>query len=97
MDVPKLIEPNVRNYLFGALQKCRDKKELLYSWSFNFVVLVVFFVVVSVVLYYCRKRKLTPYEQSVKMRKEQEYIVSKIRQYQSVKKPTAITSLPVME
>ena len=97
MDAPQLIEPNVRNYLFGALQKCRDKKELLYSWSFNFVVLVMFFVIISVVLYYCRKRKLTPYEQSVKMRKEQEYIVSKIRQYQSVKRPSAITSLPVME
>lgn len=94
MEYPNLIEPNVRNYIFETLQKCKDKKDLMYSWMFNAVVCIVFFLTVSIVLYYCRKRKLTPYEQSVKMRKEQEYIVSKIRQYQSVQKQPPITGLP---
>lgn len=51
-------------------------------------------IVVGSILYFCRKRKLTPYELSEKQRKEQEYIVSKIRQYQTVKKDGGITNLP---
>ena len=81
MECPRLIESNVKNYLHSTLQKCHDKKELFYSWVFNFAMFATAFIVIGVVLYYCRKQKLTPYEQSEKMRKEQEYVLSKIRQY----------------
>lgn len=94
MDYPRLIEPNVQNYLYNTLQQCHDKKELFYTWVFNIVVFVILVLVVGSVLYYCRKRKLTPYEQSEKERKDQEYVLSKIRQYQTVKKQSPITNLP---
>ena len=94
MEYPRLIEPNVQNYLYNTLQQCHDKKELLYTWVFNIVVFAILILVVGSVLYYCRKRKLTPYEQSEKERKDQEYVLSKIRQYQTVKKQSPITNLP---
>jgi hypothetical protein len=94
MEYPRLIEPNVKNYLYSTLQQCHDKKELIYSWVFNISVFLVIVVVVGAILYFNRKSKLTPYELSEKQRKEQEYIVSKIRQYQSVKKNNTITGLP---
>jgi len=94
MEYPRLIEPNVKNYLYSTLQQCHDKKEMIYGWLFNTSIFIVIVVVVGSVLYFCRKSKLTPYELSEKQRKEQEYIVSKIRQYQSVKKDGFITNLP---
>jgi hypothetical protein len=94
MEYPRLIEPNVQNYLYNTLQQCHDKKELFYTWVFNIVVFAILILVVGSVLYYCRKRKLTPYEQSEKERKDQEYVLSKIRQYQTVKKQSPITNLP---
>ena len=94
MEYPRLIEPNVQNYLYNTLQQCHDKKELFYTWVFNIVVFVIIVLVVGSVLYYCRKRKLTPYEQSEKDYRDQEYVLSKIRQYQTVKKQAPITNLP---
>ena len=41
------------------------------------------------------KQKLTPYEQSEKLRKEQEYVLSKIRDYKEIHKSSSmITNLP---
>ena len=96
MEYPRLIEPNVKNYLYTTLQQCHDKKEMIYGWLFNTSIFIVVVVVVGSVLYFCRKSKLTPYELSEKQRKEQEYIVSKIRQYQTVKKDGFITNLPAI-
>ncbi len=96
MEYPRLIEPNVKNYLFSTLQQCHDRKEVFYAWIFNAILLLIIVLVVGSVLYYCRKRKLTPYEQSEKMRKDQEYVLSKIRQYQTVKKQSPITDLQMI-
>jgi hypothetical protein len=96
MEYPRLIEPGVKNYLYSTLQQCHDRKELLYTWIFNATVFVIIVLVVGCILYYCRKRKLTPYEQSERERKDQEYVLSKIRQYQTVKKQSPITNLPQM-
>ena len=104
MEFPRLIEPNVKNYLYDTLQKCHQQKDVLYGWVFNIGLFVIIVVVLVVVLYFCRKRKLTPYEQHIKMRNEQDYILSKIRQYQTDRRnqPTqpqynstsSITNLP---
>ena len=94
MEYPRLIEPTVKNYLFSTLQQCHDRKELFYVWIFNVGLLCIMVLVVGSVLYYCRKRKLTPYELSEKERKDQEYVLSKIRQYQTVQKTSPVTNLP---
>lgn len=94
MEYPRLIEPGVKNYLYSTLQQCHDRKELFYAWVFNAVLLIVIVLVLGSILYYCRKQKLTPYEQSEKERRDQEYVLSKIRQYQTVQKTASVTNLP---
>lgn len=94
MDNPKLIEPNVRSHLLTALRKCRIEKETFDVMVFNIFVFVSITLIIGTTLYYCRKRKLTPFEQSEKQRKEQDYILSKIRQYQTAKIQKPITNLP---
>ena len=99
MEFPRLIETNVQNYLFDNLQKCHQQKTTLYSWILNISVFTIFFIVLFTVLYFCRKRKLLPYEIEEKQIKEQQYVLSKIREYQmeKTKKPqtmSAITNLP---
>lgn len=94
MEYPRLIEPGVKDYLYSTLQQCHNRKDLLYAWVFNSVLFVIIVIVVGSILYYCRKRKLTPYEQSEKERKDQDYVLSKIRQYQTVQKTSPITNLP---
>ena len=94
MEYPRLIEPGVKNFLYSTLQQCHDRKELFYAWVFNAVLLIVIVLVLGSILYYCRKQKLTPYEQSEKERRDQEYVLSKIRQYQTVQKTASVTNLP---
>ena len=90
MESPNLIESNVQNYLYNTLQKCHETKSAMYGWIYNGVGFFIFFSIIAIVLYLCRKRQLTPYEASEKMRKEQEYILSKIRDYTA----PSITQLP---
>ena len=99
MEFPRLIETNVQNYLFDNLQKCHQQKTTLYSWILNTSLFAIFFIVLFTVLYFCRKRKLLPHELEEKQIKEQQYVLSKIREYQmeKTKKPqtmSAITNLP---
>ena len=99
MEFPRLIETNVHNYLFDNLQKCHQQKTTLYSWILNTSLFAIFFIVLFTVLYFCRKRKLLPHELEEKQIKEQQYVLSKIREYkmEKTKKPqtmSAITNLP---
>jgi hypothetical protein len=99
MEFPRLIETNVKNYLFDNLQKCHEQKTILYSWILNISIFTIFCIILFTVLYFCRKRKLLPYELEEKQLKEQQYVLSKIREYQmeKTKKPqtmSAITNLP---
>jgi hypothetical protein len=98
MEQPRLIEPNVKNYLFDTLHRCHIHKTTIHSWMFNISIFLIFVFVIGSVLYFCRKRKLTPYEKEDKMRKEQDYVLSKIRQYQmdqkARKSSSSITNLP---
>ena len=94
-----LIEPNVKYHIYDKLHFCHEKKLLLQNWVFNLIGYTLFFIVVSLVLYFCRKRKLTPYEEAEKMRRDKEYIMAKIKQYQTATPPvntSAITNLPVI-
>lgn len=100
-NIPYLIEPNIRNFLYHSLQKCHDYKTYYFSYVFNVVVFLSFVIVVGLVLYYSRKQKLTPYEKEQKMLNEQKYILSKIRFYQEqqnelAKSASSITNLPML-
>jgi len=96
MEYPRLIEPRVRGYLHDTLHKCHEYKSSVYSWIFNVSLFAIFILTISTVLYFCRKAKLTPQEKAEQMLSDQNYILSKIRQYQMDQKrqSTMITDLP---
>lgn len=97
MEVPQLIEPYVKDFLFGKLKSCHEYKTNTFSLILNTVIFVIFAIILFLVLYFSRNQQLTPYEKQQKMRKEQEYVVSKIRDYKEMHKAnsTFITNLPV--
>lgn len=99
MDSPSLIENSTKYLLINRLKKCNEYKTNIFSWVTNTSIFVLFFGILFVVLYYCRKEKLSPYEESERIKKDQHFIVSKIRDYQEIKKTstsTNITNLPII-
>jgi hypothetical protein len=85
MDHPKLIDNGAINYMYDALQICHTNRVKIYYIALNIGVLILFLLVTGLILYYCYKRKPTPYELKRKMLKDQEYVLSKIRHYQREK------------
>jgi len=64
------------------LNKCYEQRMYWYSVVFNLGVLAVFVLVAGSILWYCYSHRLTPEEKNRKMRRDQEYILTKIREYQ---------------
>jgi hypothetical protein len=100
--VPRLIDTSTRSFLQVSLQKCHDNRVALFTFFLNIAVLVIFVGIFGLALYFCRKKKLTPEEEYYKMKRDQEYILAKIRYYQNdVLKPeqlktgAPITNLPL--
>ena len=85
MEYPKLIDAKVTNYMYDTLQMCHTNRVKIYSIALNVGVLILFVTITFVTLYYCYKKKPTPYELKQKMLKDQDYILSKIRHYQAEK------------
>jgi uncharacterized membrane protein len=101
MDGPKLIESTTKNHLFQTLQKCHNNRVTIYYYALNIGVFLLFVFIVGLVLYYCKKNKLTDYEKQQRALKDQRYVLSKIRHYQDEIKATkaqvsGITQLPVI-
>jgi len=78
-----LIESRARTTLLHTLTGCHETRVRLYSTAFNLFVLVLLVVGIALTLYYCYKRKPSPWELRQKMLKDQDYILSKIRFYQA--------------
>ena len=84
-SVPRLIENNVKSYVQIVLNKCNENRIRLYSFVLNALVLVLFIGIVTGILWYCHSAKLTPKERILKFRRDQEYVLTKIRQFQMEK------------
>lgn len=95
MDVPRLVEPTTFSYMRIVLQKCHEHRIRIYSILFNCLVLTVFVSIFGFGLYYSRCKKLSPFEQQMKLEKSKQYVLSKIREYQQESlKDWSITNLP---
>jgi hypothetical protein len=105
MDVdiapPRLIEYGAKNYMSGILNKCHENRVNIYLYVLNIGVFIGFVLICGLVLYYCRKNKMTPEEEYQKQIREQEYILSKIRYYKdhqrSIASRSTITGLPTLD
>lgn len=100
MEYPRLIESNLRGYLHEKLYICHQNKATLYVWAFNIGIFLAFCTILGLVLYFKRRSMDVPeYVKEEKMLREQNYILSKIRDYQNYEKrkrqeSTMITDLP---
>ena len=93
---PSLVEDGVKNFMNTTLNNCYQKKMELYSWVVNITCFVVFFLLLVSILYLFKKPTMTPYERNEKMQREQEYVVSKIRDYKEMHRSSSrITDLPM--
>jgi hypothetical protein len=93
MEYPRLIEFGTLNYLQDALKSCHRNRLHIYHVVLNVGVFIMFCLIAGSILYYCYKKKPSAYELKRRMLKDQEYILSKIRFYQSERSNLSSTFL----
>jgi hypothetical protein len=94
---PKLTEPGVRSFVGKSLRDYHKYRDGFTSMIFNIGMLVGFIVVVSGVLYWRYRGRITPQEQAIRSREKKEYIFSKLQTLAAMKesvRPGMITNLP---
>ncbi len=97
---PVLIEPGVKYFLNETLKQCHMIRIKYYNFVFNIGLAIVFFVILGILLFYKYKGKLTPEEKEYKEQEKQQYILSKIKNFQIAKlhaEQALITGLPHWE
>lgn len=97
---PLLVEPGVKYFLDSNLKECRVFKTKFNNILINISLFVCFVIVFSAILFYKYKGKLTDEEINKKNIEKQSYILSKIHNYQEMKKRESqelITGLPNWE
>lgn len=101
IKAPQLIEPHARNYMANVLQHCSQIRAKIYTNIINITVGVLFVGVTIIVLYFCYKNRATPEEKYEKEIRDQQYILTKIRQYKdemrNIESKKLITGLPLAD
>jgi len=97
-NLPSLIEPGTKYFIQGTLKQCKAFKEKYISTIFNISASISLCVIVSIILWWRYKGKLTPGEIAEKNRQKQEYIISKLQQLSSIRtKNNMLTDLPTFD
>jgi hypothetical protein len=94
---PALIEPGIKYFLNETLKQCREFRNNYNNLLFNVSLFISFLVILGAILLYKYKGKLTPVEKDMKDRMKQQYILSKIKNFQDAKRlahQELITGLP---
>jgi hypothetical protein len=97
---PTLIEPGVKYFLSETLKQCRTFKNKYNNLVFNIAIGVGFLFLLGAILLFKYKGKLTPVEKDMKNRQKQQYILSKMQNFQESKQRAQqelITGLPHWE
>jgi len=97
MEKPTLVEPGVKYFLKETLKQCKEFKNKYNNLLFNIGLCVGFFLILGLVLLYKYKGKLTPVEKEEKNKEKQQYILTKIKNFQDAKRiaqQELITGLP---
>lgn len=97
MEKPTLVEPGVKYFLKETLKQCKEFKNKYNNLLFNIGLCVGFFFILGLVLLYKYKGKLTPVEKEQKNKEKQQYILTKIKNFQDAKRiaqQELITGLP---
>ena len=97
---PTLTEPGVRYFLNQTLKQCHIIKNNFHNTVFNIGLFIAFLIVLGLILLYKYKGKLTPVELERKTKEKQQYVLSKIKNFQEAKRKAhqeLITGLPQWE
>lgn len=100
INKPMLTEPGVKYFINETLRQCHKVKEKYQNTFLNIFLLILFFVVLGGWLLYNYKGKLSQEEIEEKEMVKKQYILSKIKNYQSAKiraQQELITGLPHWE
>lgn len=82
---PNLIEIGVKSFLNHTLKKCNDFKMKYFNTLYNFILFVFFILILTMILFFKYKGKITNDEKEMKDIEKKNYILSKIRNYQQNK------------
>ena len=94
---PKLTESGVKYFLHQTLKQCHIARDNFHNMVFNIGLLIAFFIILGLILLYKYKGKLSPVEIAQKNKEKQQYILSKIKNFQEAKRVAhqeLITGLP---
>ena len=97
---PLLTEPGVKYFLHQTLKQCHIARDNFHNMVFNIGLLIAFIIVLAFILLYKYKGKMTPVEIAQKNKEKQQYILSKIQNFQQAKRVAhqeLITGLPALE
>lgn len=100
LSKPVLTEPGVKYFLHQSLKQCHIARESFHNFVFNIGLLIGFLLILLLILVYKYKGRLNPVEQARKDREKQQYILSKIQNFQQAKREAhqeLITGLPAWE
>lgn len=82
---PVLTEPGVKYFLNETLKRCREFKNTYNNLLLNIGLFLGFLVFLGSLLLIKYKGKLTPSEKEMKNKEKQQYILTKIKNYQDAK------------
>jgi hypothetical protein len=96
MSNPKLIDNMTKSFLCHSLYTCHEKRIRYYSTALNIIVLLSFLGIFGSALYLCYNKQESAYDKYRKNLKDQEFILDKIRHYETIKSHEleSITNLP---
>jgi hypothetical protein len=97
---PALTEPGVKYFLHQTLKQCHVVREKFHNTIFNIGLFLAFLIILGLILLYKYKGKLTPVEIAMKNKEKQQYILSKIQNFEQAKRRASqelITGLPTWE
>jgi hypothetical protein len=97
---PALTEPGVKYFLNHTLKQCHIIRDNFHNTVFNIGLFIAFLIVLGVILIYKYKGRLTPVEIEKNNKQKQQYILSKIKNFQHAKRiahQELITGLPTWE
>ena len=77
-----LVEPGIRDYFHGSFQQCKEYKLTYYTRILNIILFLLFVFGLVSILYFKKKKKMTPDQKRKRNEEDRIYIINKIRSLQ---------------